>query len=128
MLAIGAIVEDSTENLRMERLDAAGKELREAGQLLDIAGRHSALDQKRARAAGREDLDAAFVESRSELEGTALVRKREERRGLQSRRILRQAASPLRVRARPKRSSSRPRRASSRRRCGRPSPWSSYCG
>ncbi len=79
---VAAIGEDPAEDARVQRLHAAVEERREAGQIADVERLDAVLDQVRARPAGRVDRQPRSRERAGELDHTATLVDREQRRGL----------------------------------------------
>ena len=65
--------------LRVQRLDAAAHDLREAGEVLDRADLEPGLGQLARRAAGRDELDAELGQAAREVDDPALVGHRQQR-------------------------------------------------
>ena len=79
MLGVVADREQPGVELRVQRLDAAVHDLREAGEVGDRADRDAGLGQLARGAAGRDDLDPELDEPAREVDDPALVGDRQQR-------------------------------------------------
>ena len=79
MFGVVAIVEYPAEHLGVQRFDAPAEERREAGQILDVAGRYPALLQEGLRPTGRIDLDAALREAPRQVRAAPVLSESEKR-------------------------------------------------
>ena len=79
VLGVVAQREQAGVELRVQRLDAAAHDLREAGEVLDRADLEARLGQLARGAAGRDELDAELGEAAREVGDAALVGHRQQR-------------------------------------------------
>jgi hypothetical protein len=78
VVRVAADGEDARVELRMQRLDAAVHDLREAGEVVDRADVQTGVRQLGRGAAGGDDLDAELGETLGEVDDAALVGDREQ--------------------------------------------------
>ena len=79
MLGVAADREQAGVELRVQRLDAAVHDLREAGEVLDRAHLEAGVGELAGGAAGRDELDPEVGEAAREVDDAALVGDRQQR-------------------------------------------------
>ena len=78
VLGVVAQRQQAAVELRVERLDAAVHDLREAGEVGDLAHLEPGLGQLPSRSAGRDDLDPELDQTACELDQPGLVGHRQQ--------------------------------------------------